>query len=149
MIVFPVKSFNEKLFQAFMSFVICSTDLLETSLALNLDGKTFLLYMIKEFGVQLYIEGKQLSSCNLSTGEVDKNEKTIQIDFEQEYLDQILGSFAQIKDLESKIYVSSASEHIFQKTTSDICGKVGNSCQIILRGDKQFFEPEVENDKIN
>lgn len=49
----------------------------------------------------------------------------------------------------TKIYVSSGSEYIFQKTTSDICGKVGNSCQIILRGDKQFFEPEVENDKIN
>ena len=107
------------------------------------------LYMMKEFGVKFYIEGKQLSSCNLLTGEVDKNEKTIRIDFEEEYLDQILGSFAQIKDLESKIYVASGSEHIFQKTTNDICQKIGNSCQIILRGDKQFFEPEVENDKIN
>lgn len=104
------------------------------------------LYMIKEFGVQFYIEVKQLSSCNLSTGEVDKNEKIIQMDFEEEYLDQILGSFEQIKNLKSKIYVASGSEHIFQKTTSDICQIVGNSCQIILRGDKQFFEPEVENE---
>jgi len=46
----------------------------------------------------------------------------------------------------NKIYVALQSEHIFRKTTSDICQKVGNSCQIILRGDKQFFEPEVEND---
>lgn len=106
------------------------------------------LYMMKEFGVKLYIEGKQLSSCNLSTGEVDKNEKTIRIDFEEEYLDQVLGSFAEIKDSYNYflLYVSSGSEHIFQKTTSDICQKVGNSCQIILRGDKQFFEPEVENE---
>lgn len=78
------------------------------------------LYIIKEFGVQFYIEGKQLSSCNLSTGEVDKNEKTIRIDFEEEYLDQILGSFAQIKDLESKIYVAPKSESIFEPQEGDL-----------------------------
>ena len=105
------------------------------------------LYMMKEFGVQFYIEVKQLISCNLSTGEVDKNEKTIQIDFEEEYLDQILGSFAQIKNLESKIYVAAESEHIFKKTTSDICQRIGSGCQIILREDKQFFMPEVENER--
>jgi hypothetical protein len=78
------------------------------------------LYMMKEFGVEFYIEGKQLSSCNLSTGEVDKNEKTIQIDFEEEYLDQILGSFAQIKNLESKIYVTPESERIFELQKEDL-----------------------------
>ena len=98
------------------------------------------LYMMKEFGVEFYIEGKQLSSCNLSTGEVDKNEKTIQIDFEEEYLDQI-------KNLESKIYVAAGSENIFKKTTSDICQRIGSGCQIILREDKQFFMPEVENER--
>ena len=76
--------------------------------------------MMKEFGVQFYIECKQFSSCNLSTGEIDKNEKTIQIDFEEEYLDQILGSFQEIKNLKSKIYAALQSEHIFKPSQADI-----------------------------
>jgi hypothetical protein len=147
------------------------------------------LYMMKEFGVQFYIEVKQLISCNLSTGEVDKNEKTIQIDFEEEYLDQILDSFAQIKNLESKIYVAAESEHIFFKLQKeDLVNYKSRSgknkitatylesfldCEsilkwklqsqgmnspkiykidareflIIMRDNKQFFMPEVENER--
>jgi len=129
------------------------------------------LYMMKEFGVELYIEGKQLSSCNLSTGEVDKNEKIIQIDFEEEYLDQILGSFGEIRNLESKIYVKVGSGSIFEPKPYDLrIDNSGDACEfqdchewiaynefrsnnpknhnpkIIMREGKQFFMPEVEND---
>jgi hypothetical protein len=102
---------------------------------------------MKEFGVKFYIEGKELISCNLSTGEVDKNEKTIQIDFEEEYLDQILGSFAQIKNLESKIYVAAESEHIFELKESDYGGDfgfTGMSHVILLRDNRQFFNADKE-----
>ena len=47
----------------------------------------------------------------------------------------------------TKTYVAAESEHIFERTTNDICQRVGNSCQIILRGDKHFFEAEVENER--
>lgn len=54
MIIFPIKSINEMLFETFMCLVLRSTDLLVTSLALNLHSKTFFLNMMKE-----------LSSCEL------------------------------------------------------------------------------------
>jgi hypothetical protein len=126
--------------------------------------------MMKEFGVKFYIEGKCIiSKCivssDLSTIDFDK---TIQIDFEEEYLDQILGSFAQIKNLESKIYVAAESEHIFEPKYWDlgrcfkrniianfIDGKWENgtvkfdlkTTKIIMRNNIQFFMPEVENER--
>ena len=84
------------------------------------------LYMQENFGVRLEIHL------------IDKS--GVVFDVVERKFDQI-----NISSLD-KYYVCKESEHIFQKTTSDICGKVGNSCQIILRGDKQFFEPEVENE---
>lgn len=81
------------------------------------------LYMMKEFDVKFYIEEKlinckQFSSCDLPTIEYD--DKTIQIDFEEEYLYQILGSFAEIKNLKSKIYVAPESKYIFEPQKGDI-----------------------------
>lgn len=102
------------------------------------------LYMIKEFGVQCYIESKIISSCNLSTGEIDKSERTIEIDFEEEYLDQILGSYAEIKNLDSKIYVAKESEHIFEPKEGDK-GLIDNRHCVILESDKWRYDEWISN----
>jgi hypothetical protein len=54
MIIFPIKSVDEILFETFMSFVFCSTNLLVAGLTFDLHSKTFLFDMMKE-----------LSSCEL------------------------------------------------------------------------------------
>ena len=48
MIIFHIKSVYEMFFEAFVSFVFCSTDLLVIGLALDLHSKTFLLDMMEE-----------------------------------------------------------------------------------------------------
>ena len=95
------------------------------------------LYMMKEFGVKF--------ECKYTLEEIAEYEPLHEFyDFneaacESNMIEDLL------EDLENfcEIYVKLESEDIFQKTTRDVCGKIGNSCQIILRGDKQFFEPEV------
>lgn len=125
------------------------------------------LYMSKEFEVKFYIYGEQLIEHNLSTGEVEGSKK-IKIDFEDEYLNQILDSFSEIKNLKSRIYVAKESEHIFKPQELDIgftssrnqtqfnhgafifleLKTIGwspiDEGRIIMRNNKQFFMPEVE-----
>ena len=88
------------------------------------------LYMMKEFGVKF--EWRQKVKCS----EYDI--------FHEHTFEDLISDELEYGKISEAIYVAIESEHIFQKTTRDICQKVGNSCQIILRGDKQFFEPEVE-----
>ena len=96
---------------------------------------TKVLYMILNFGIEF--------EC------IDDEEDGAIMDFSHygcEY--ELIENF--IEDAPhaypEKIYVKKKFNNFFKKTTSDICQKVGDSCQIILRGDKHFFEPEVEND---
>jgi hypothetical protein len=65
----------------------------------------------------------------------------------REDCDKCIDNWKKQLDELGKFFVAPESENIFQKTTRDVCGKVGNSCQIILRDDKQFFEAEVENER--
>lgn len=119
------------------------------------------LYTMREFGVKFYILGAVVSTVDLHTGK-----KTfvgqIQIDFQEEYLDQVLGSSADIGNLKGKIYVAKESEHIFEPKDGDIgirndeilsyknchwnimvSGKL--EVDIIMRDGKHFFNPENED----
>ena len=103
------------------------------------------LYMMKEFGVKFECKSEE----TVIIDEIEQEDPTF-YDFadwgvDAESIADLLESFKN--DYPKKIYVAPESEHIFEKTTNDICQRVGNSCQIILREDKQFFEPEVEHER--
>ena len=130
------------------------------------------LYMAKEFGVKTYMEAKIISSCNLTTGEITKGGVDI-FSFE-EYFDDILGNDLEaLNNNDIKIYVATESEHIFKPINNDLAQFTrddgistiaqydqvkkafinGNfrilkkyNLKIIMRDNKQFFMPEVEND---
>jgi len=97
------------------------------------------LYMMKEFGVKF--EWRQ----KVKASEYDIFHDWGKTELHRGYtVDDFISD--EVEYGSDKIYVATESESIFQKTTNDICQKVGDSCQIILRADKQFFEPEVENE---
>jgi hypothetical protein len=112
------------------------------------------LYMMKEFGVKFYTKGF--------------------LDVESDFLEKELGFHLEIRTLYNKlcqvnlkIYVAKESEHIFEPKKGDEgrwLRKIGahyanyngeqwvsagiepNPPEIIMRDNKQFFMPEVEND---
>lgn len=100
---------------------------------------------IKAMYMNHYFSVKFMPPANSSNCEVHElAEETIM--YLREDCEGCMENWKKLLDETGKFFVAPESEHIFQKTTSDICQRVGDSCQIILRGDKQFFEPEVENE---
>lgn len=96
------------------------------------------LYMMKEFGVKF--EWRQKVKC--SEYDIFHDWGKTELYSRLNIIDDFISD--EVEYGSDAIYVAIESEHIFQKTTRDICQKIGDSCQIILRGDKQFFMPEVE-----
>jgi len=110
------------------------------------------LYMMKEFGIEFYTKGF--------------------LDVESDFLEKELGFHLEIRTLynklcqvNSKIYVAKESEHIFEPKKHDLGINLVflnslyfdgldwfienikfKNADIIMRGQKQFFMPEVEND---
>lgn len=86
------------------------------------------LYMMKEFGVELEFPDEDgelfdFKHCGINGESVS------------EFLEGVDG-------YPEKIYVAKDSEHIFEPKDYDL----RNDCEIILRNDKHFFMPEVENE---
>jgi len=110
------------------------------------------LYMMKEFGIEFYTK--------------------VFLDVESDFLEKELGFHLEIRTLynklcqvNSKIYVAKESEHIFEPKKHDLGINLVflnslyfdgldwfienikfKNADIIMRGQKQFFMPEVEND---
>ena len=124
------------------------------------------LYMIKEFGIKTYMEAKIICSCNLNTGEITKG--GIDIFSFEEYFDDVLhNNLEALNKNDIKIYIAKKSENIFEPKKGDegrwlrpigahyanhngeqwvSAGIEPNPPEIIMRDNKQFFMPEVEND---
>jgi hypothetical protein len=118
------------------------------------------LYMMKEFGVEFYTKGFL---------DVESNFLEKELGFHLE----IRTLYNKLCQVNSKIYVASESEHIFKPRNYDLAGFTRDdgistiaqydeakkafingsfrilkkyNPKIIIRDNKQFFMPEVEND---
>ncbi|MEI7578562.1 MAG: hypothetical protein WCJ58_00825 [bacterium] len=82
------------------------------------------LYMMKEFGVGFILEDEEKLRSFLGVGLSEKKE-----------------TFEKKLRIKSKYFIAKESEHIFEKTTSDIGERIYSG--------KQFFMAEVENERKN
>lgn len=101
------------------------------------------LYMIKEFGVELEFPDEDGDLFNFKHCGINGESVS-------EFLEGVDG-------YPEKIYVAKDSEHIFEPKDYDLRNDVdwnsknytknlNSNCKIIMRDDKHFFMPEVEND---
>lgn len=106
------------------------------------------LYIMKEFGVKFECKSEETAIID----EIEQEDATI-YDFadwgvDAESIADLLESFKN--DYPKKIYVAAESEHIFELKENDYGGDfgfTGMSHVILLRDNKQFFMPKVENER--